>query len=87
MKKGPLRALFYIFNRTASSAATTAASAIIVGPPAIAHAAAWRVRALARVSKVLGRMVAGMAIAMRARRARWWGGCWVPSRGRHANCS
>jgi hypothetical protein len=32
MNKGPLRALFYIFKITASSAATTAASAGIMWP-------------------------------------------------------
>jgi hypothetical protein len=63
MKKGPIGPLFYIFNSTASSAATTAATAIIAGPLVIARVVAWRVRALARVSKVLALLVVEMATA------------------------
>jgi hypothetical protein len=92
MNKGPFRPLFYMFRITASNAATTAASAaIITGPLVVAHAAAWRIRVLARVSKVLGQSRVGMAIAWpraaHVMRVRWSGGCWVLGQGRHANCS
>jgi hypothetical protein len=53
-----------MFRITASNAATTAANAaIITGPLVVAHAVAARIRALARVSKVLALLVVEMATA------------------------